>query len=76
MLYTISRNNVPGAEGEQYKIVHLVLNAESLFAAGGCVFTDGHAIGVYDAACAEEVTRALAGVPHRPAIVIKPEWYY
>ncbi len=44
MLYTISLNNVAGAEGQQEKVVHLVLSAEALFDRQPCVFTNGHAI--------------------------------
>jgi hypothetical protein len=44
MLYTIHRGNVAGAEGEQSRIVHLVLDSADLFDAYDCVFTDGHAI--------------------------------
>lgn len=44
MLYTIHRGNVPGAEGEQHNIVHMVFSADELFEAYECVFTDGHAI--------------------------------
>lgn len=45
MLFTISRGNVPGAEGVQSAIVHLVADVETVARSGHAfVFTDGHAV--------------------------------
>jgi hypothetical protein len=45
MLFTISRNNVPGAHNTQPDIVHLVVDARAVVAAGHrYVFTSGHAV--------------------------------
>jgi hypothetical protein len=45
MLYTISQNNVPGAQNVQPDIVHLILNADQIVAAGyRYVFTNGHPV--------------------------------
>ena len=45
MLFTISRNNVPGAENTQNSIIYLVTNTSAVEQARiPFVFTDGHAI--------------------------------
>ncbi|MCC6561014.1 MAG: DUF4433 domain-containing protein [Xanthomonadales bacterium] len=44
MLYAVHRDQVPGYEGGQTNVVHLVADAERLVAAGlNCLHTEGHA---------------------------------
>jgi hypothetical protein len=44
MLYAVHGGQVPGYDGGQANVVHLVASAESLVASGlGCVHTEGHA---------------------------------